>query len=999
MAGLRSMSDSEQNAGRAPMAGTDAVAPRVCVMVLGMHRSGTSALTRVISLLGADLPTNLIGALPSNAKGHWEPEHLNNYHNTMLARGLSRWDDWRAFNLDDLSIASIAEIQNTIRQLIDEAFGQSRLFVLKDPRICRFAPFYLDVLGELGIEPRVVLPLRNPLAVLGSLQERDGMTPGFAALLWLRHVLDAETATRHLPRAVVSYEAVLKDWRAAVSSISARIALQWPRQLEEAAPQIEAFLSTDLQHFAPSRRELVGRKEVSHWVKEAYQALLDFEKDADDDAALASLDRIGTEFNAACPAFGEATFAEIAAREHKAVQVQAQHANAAEALRTAIALREGDIGALRGEVSMRDRQIGELRAGAQALQAETQALLTGREGEIASLQGELARRRWFGRGARLVMRGDAFRVLRKAMRDRRHARLLARSDLFDAAYYLQQYSDVRLAAVDPVRHYLNDGAREGRNPSADFETVWYLLQNPDVAAANVNPLVHYLYHGAREGRVGSRHDVPKERMPLVEPPAPVRPPRKRLIQARHFRQVLAELRAASGARGKYIAGLSLAQRYLTARLVPLRGPEILSNAVQRANLIAYVNDLALNPHVSSTVKPTINFVLPALDPAIIFGGYLSAFQFTSFLLRRGFHVRLVVTDRLTGSAAEMAAACDAVSPAVGDVLRKVALLDRTTGRRDAPFDVSRDDIFMAYSCSTAVCAHNTVRKYATDPIIFYIQEEEGHFHAHNALRALCESVYDLPYFGIYNSPQLAHYFEIMKLGSFGNNAACKEHMTYRHALSTSRVPTKTELAGRKARKLLFFARPEPHAERNLFELGLLALQTAAGNNVFPPETWELHAIGTERFAPLPLPGGQVLKFIGKLPLSDYAKVLADYDVGLSLMFAPHPSVPNLELSAAGVPTVTTTFVNRDAAIMRAISGNLIPVQPSVQSLVSGLVEAVARSARFAERLDNARFDWPRSWSQTFDAQFETELMSKLGRTYGPSRIARLMDDQPQAPTQ
>ena len=71
---------------------------------------------------------------------------------------------------------------------------------------------------------------------------------------------------------------------------------------------------------------------------------------------------------------------------------------------------------------------------------------------------------------------------------------------FDAAWYLARNPDVAAARLDPLRHYLDYGWKEGRDPNAFFSTAWYLNQNPDVAAARVNPLVHYVDRGWREGR-------------------------------------------------------------------------------------------------------------------------------------------------------------------------------------------------------------------------------------------------------------------------------------------------------------------------------------------------------------------------------------------------------------------------------------------------------------------------------------------------------------------
>jgi hypothetical protein len=86
-------------------------------------------------------------------------------------------------------------------------------------------------------------------------------------------------------------------------------------------------------------------------------------------------------------------------------------------------------------------------------------------------------------------------------------KLLEGSNLFDAAFYLAQYPDVAAAGVDPVRHYLAYGAREGRRPHPAFDGAWYLQKNPDVRQAGLNPLVHYLRKGAVEGRRAFKRTV------------------------------------------------------------------------------------------------------------------------------------------------------------------------------------------------------------------------------------------------------------------------------------------------------------------------------------------------------------------------------------------------------------------------------------------------------------------------------------------------------------
>ena len=83
---------------------------------------------------------------------------------------------------------------------------------------------------------------------------------------------------------------------------------------------------------------------------------------------------------------------------------------------------------------------------------------------------------------------------------RRALHRLGKSTLFDPAWYLEAYADVRESGVDPTRHYLESGWREGRDPGPNFSTTAYLRANPDVAALGVNPLLHFIEHGHAEGR-------------------------------------------------------------------------------------------------------------------------------------------------------------------------------------------------------------------------------------------------------------------------------------------------------------------------------------------------------------------------------------------------------------------------------------------------------------------------------------------------------------------
>ncbi|MCQ0090551.1 hypothetical protein [Roseovarius sp. M141] len=93
----------------------------------------------------------------------------------------------------------------------------------------------------------------------------------------------------------------------------------------------------------------------------------------------------------------------------------------------------------------------------------------------------------------------AWRVI-PALRRRREVQTIRDCGLFDGAWYLAQYADVREAGGDPAGHYLRFGATELRDPGPWFSTAHYLHLYPDIAQVGINPLLHYLHAGWREGR-------------------------------------------------------------------------------------------------------------------------------------------------------------------------------------------------------------------------------------------------------------------------------------------------------------------------------------------------------------------------------------------------------------------------------------------------------------------------------------------------------------------
>lgn len=245
------------------------------IVVAGMHRSGTSALTRVISLLGAQLPDNLMPASADfNASGFWESVDIADFNDALLAALQSRWDDVLPVDLQLLTSTQRAQFEDQARLLLQSNFAKTDLFVLKDPRMGRLLPFWLPVIRSQSITPSIVIPFRHPLEVAASLHRRDGFSEQKSIYLWLRHMLDVERHTRGLARSFVSYEGFLSDWRATVAAIQTELKLQFPVSIQDAATAIDDFLQPKLRHHTVATPLVPADEPINRHAASLYQQLI-----------------------------------------------------------------------------------------------------------------------------------------------------------------------------------------------------------------------------------------------------------------------------------------------------------------------------------------------------------------------------------------------------------------------------------------------------------------------------------------------------------------------------------------------------------------------------------------------------------------------------------------------------------------------------------------------------------------------------------------------------
>jgi hypothetical protein len=248
------------------------MADSTAILVLGMHRSGTSATAGWLKTLGVNLGPYLMAEDPTQPRGYFEHAEIVRIHDELLAVFDSSWDDPRPLPEGWEHDHRVRFFRKQLIEVIRRDLMTGPLWGAKDPRLCRLLPIWLGMLDELGVPVRAICVLRHPAEVAESLALRNGFSADKSGLLWLRYVLDAEWHSRSMPRITIRYGDLLRNARAESQRIAQVFGIVWPRPNAEAAGETADFLERGLRHhenlyfdrFPPPLRK---------WIVSAYRAL------------------------------------------------------------------------------------------------------------------------------------------------------------------------------------------------------------------------------------------------------------------------------------------------------------------------------------------------------------------------------------------------------------------------------------------------------------------------------------------------------------------------------------------------------------------------------------------------------------------------------------------------------------------------------------------------------------------------------------------------------
>ena len=234
-----------------------ATQPRQAVIVLGMHRSGTSATAGTAVRLGLLKPSTMLAPAADNPSGFYESLPVAGLNHLLLRAAGCQWHDCLSFDLGTLNSTVLTAAYESAIRILRAEFGDGPGYVMKDPRLCLTLPIWIQALHAMGDKISILLVVRHPVEVTRSLFRRDRLPESAMAAVWLHHLLEAERLSRGLPRAVIFYDELPRNWRDCMMRAGEVASINWPNAIGGMECGIDRYLDGSFRHHTAAEWDTV----------------------------------------------------------------------------------------------------------------------------------------------------------------------------------------------------------------------------------------------------------------------------------------------------------------------------------------------------------------------------------------------------------------------------------------------------------------------------------------------------------------------------------------------------------------------------------------------------------------------------------------------------------------------------------------------------------------------------------------------------------------------
>jgi glycosyltransferase involved in cell wall biosynthesis len=247
---------------------------RRLIVTLGMHRSGTSAITRGLQVMGVGLGDNMLPPVEGdNPKGYWEDIDFNALNIEILNAIGNDW--WHLAPIDSNDVEILRKQGFFLRavELLRRKLSDTPIFGFKDPRVAKLLPFWQEVFSHCEFDVDYIMAVRHPLSVIKSLGQRGRIEAEQGYLLWLVYVITSLKGSAGDKRVLVDYDRLMQAPDRELNRIAKHLDLQIdPVELQRYKTE---FLDQTLRHTVYEPNDLLMDNTCPPLIREVYAALLE----------------------------------------------------------------------------------------------------------------------------------------------------------------------------------------------------------------------------------------------------------------------------------------------------------------------------------------------------------------------------------------------------------------------------------------------------------------------------------------------------------------------------------------------------------------------------------------------------------------------------------------------------------------------------------------------------------------------------------------------------